>query len=251
MTFKQYFRLLTEDSGTSTKFNQLKQRVSATYKLVGDIFGDKIAWTTNSSDTGNTDVELVIREDEDNENVVYLENIYTNPRARNSGKATAMMQRFLAEVDKLEMDVYLEVDPYSSENGVSRGNKTPPLDVDQLRQWYKKFGFMFRRVPDSASDNTPEFSRLGYRPSKASKAQMDTAGLPPLKPGTQLDEENQFACISDLFEIHEFSTTVKFKEGEKYWVSEGPVYTLHNGKLQKHRNTMADWYGNVLAFEEY
>lgn len=255
MTFKQFF-LEKENDTAASKFDTLRRRVGANHKLVGDIFGDKIAYTTAGSD--DFEVELVLRADEDDDDVVHIENIYANPASRRGGKATAVMQNLMREIDKLDMNAYLEIDPYASENGASQRGKTPPMDVSQLREWYKKFGFTFRSVFDGV-DRKPEYSRYGFRPNKKSKETQQGRFLPPLPVGTKLDDDDSFACSSDLMGAYEMSQsselakycTTKFIDGNHYWVPNGAVYTYAGGKLQRHRDTISDWEGNIVEFADY
>lgn len=71
---------------------------------------------------------------------------------RNKGAASRELDRIMAEADKHDLSISLTIDPHDA----TSGGGTMGLTFLQLKQWYKKRGFIFNKQ-----------GRVGYRPKKS------------------------------------------------------------------------------------
>jgi len=207
------------------KFNNLRESIGASNRLVGDVLQDKIVYSTVSEE-GRPEAELVIEESEVNPNRVILETIFTPPEFRGRGLANQKMQDFIQNVDRLGMDVQLSVDPESASKGVEGESMTR----DQLKDWYKKYGFFF-----------PEDSDVGFRASEATKERLRSTTktydpavhkIPP--------DENWYSDTETLFSVFR-DNPERFQDNGIYVVSNDAVYVVENEKLVRIRDVIFDY----------
>lgn len=207
------------------KFKLLKAAVGATKKLAGDVFGDKVVWTTEKGE--GKDVEIVLEQDPDYPDIVNLETITTPSHLRGKGLANKAMTKLLAAVDKLDMTIYGSIDPDAA---VNRG-ETPPMNRKQLANWYRKFGFQVNAEATSM-----------HRPSRTEQSKDMRSTTKPVEHGKQIpndDEPHTFSDRQTMMEIFDANPS-SFKEGE-YYNDQNNLYKVVKGKLSKVRDTNVEF----------
>jgi hypothetical protein len=228
------------------KFATLAQNIGALHPLVGDMFGDSIAFSTKE-DENDLSAEIVIKPDLDNEDSVTLETIFVPESERSKGLGEIAMKKLLSNVDRLGMSINLQIDPTTAVRGTYRSNKNEiPMNEEQLRKWYQKFGFIFKKY------GTNEYTTIGKRPSITEENDQDNT-LPPLSSNTKLNTDNEFISDNELkgyFELgndklkkmkeFRYYSGSLFNNGDIVYANYGSVYTVKNGKLLKHRNTTVE-----------
>lgn len=228
------------------KFANLAQNIGALYALMGDMFGDNIAFTTKN-DESDLSAEIVIKPDLDDEDSVTLETIFVPENERGKGLGEIAMKKLLSNVDRLGMNINLNIDAKTAVRGTYRSNKDKiPMNEEQLRNWYQKFGFIFKKY------GTNDYSTIGERPSITKENEKNDT-LSPLSPNIKLNTDNEFISDNELkgyFELGNdklkkmkesgYYSKSLFNNGDIVYANYSSVYTVKNGKLLKHKNTTVE-----------
>jgi hypothetical protein len=211
-------------------FTKLRKAIGANTKLQGDVFGDKIGFSTK--ETGEeAGVEMTLVPDEDDPNRATLDAIITPQAERRKGAATKALQKLTSEADSLAITLDLDVRP---DQVVPKG-EAAPMTADQLKDWYRRFGFRFE-----------EGSNRGVRFSEPDLQKAWGETLPPYTGDlNSLPEDRNFSdnqTIRDMFE----EDPSRFEEGQTYFAES--VFTVQGGKLKRHRGVAADYSYNTKKF---
>jgi hypothetical protein len=211
-------------------FSKLRKAVGANTRLQGDVFGDKIGFSTKK--TGDEPgVEMTLVPDEEDPNRATLDAIITPQAERQKGAATEAMQKLTKEADAAGVTLDLDVQP---QRLVPEG-ETPPMSAEQLKDWYRRFGFRFA-----------EDSNRGVRLSDSELQKAWGETLPAYTGDLNtLPDDRNFSDNQTLRDVFE-ENPANFEEGQTYFAES--VFTVQDGKLKRHRGVAADYNYRTKKF---
>ncbi len=140
---------------------------------------------------------------------------------RGKGLASKELNRVLAEADKNDLSVSIIVDSKgATTNPVGDKDGEIGLSNEELKNWYKKKGFIFDKN-----------SRYGYRPKKSEdsskyKAETYQAKENEIKIGENLENQSSPQDLQEAFNQGRLKENVFYEDGDN------SIYTVKNGKLK-------------------